>query len=322
MVRTIVLHFCGTVGPRASFRLIAATEKVVKLTKLLVASALIVSSTGGAIGTVMLVAAPPAAVEVSPKAGMGQIRIAYVLPNTPAHRTLYDFLKENRALEELQQLLSPYRLPRTLTIRMEECGEDNAWYEDDAVTVCYEYMDHIWANAPKVTTEAGVAPIDAVLGPLYDVMLHEVAHALFDLLEIPVLGREEDAADQISAYLMLQFGQAEARRLILGTAYAYKSDFNESTPMASSEFSDEHGTPTQRFYNLLCVAYGADRELFADIVEKEYLPKERAEGCEDEYDELVFAFEKLISPHIDQTAAERVVKPLLPDVRATLPHRP
>jgi hypothetical protein len=85
---------------------------------------------------------------------MGQVRIAYLPPNTPTHQALYDFLKENRALEELQKLLNPYRLPRTLTIRMEECGgEDNAWYEDDAVTVCYEYMDHIWANAP-------------VLGPL------------------------------------------------------------------------------------------------------------------------------------------------------------
>ena len=33
-------------------------------------------------------------------------------------------------------------------------------------------------------------------------------------------------------------------------------------------FADEHGTPAQRLYNLLCVAYGSDKELFADVVEK------------------------------------------------------
>jgi len=29
----------------------------------------------------------------------------------------------------------------------------------------------------------------------FDLFLHELGHAVFDLLKIPVLGREEDAAD-------------------------------------------------------------------------------------------------------------------------------
>jgi hypothetical protein len=59
------------------------------------------------------------------------------------------------------------------------------------------------------------------------------------------------------------------------------------------------------------------------MVEKGYLPKERAENCEDEYQQVVFAFEKLIAPHIDQAAAQRIVKQkLLPDMNARLPHRP
>ncbi len=269
----------------------------------------------------LLMAAPTAA--QSPT-DAGRVRIAYSAPKNPAHQPLHALLKEHRALEKLQQLLTPFRLPRTLTVRMKGCdGESNAWYVDDAVTVCYEYMDEIWSNAPKSTTSAGVAPIDAVLGPLYDVILHETAHALFDILKVPVFGKEEDAADQVAAYLMLQFGEGEARRLILGTAYAYNSDFQTPAPVASTDFSDEHGTPIQRFYNLLCIAYGANADLFADTVQKGYLPKARAEGCEDEYQQVVFAFEKLIGPHVDQTAVKKVVRQkLLPDVNARLPHRP
>ena len=54
------------------------------------------------------------------------------------------------------------------------------------------------------------------------------------------------------------------------------------------------------------MAYGADPKLFADFVEKEYLPKERAEGCADEYEQVAFAMKKLIQPYIDQTRAKRV----------------
>jgi hypothetical protein len=54
------------------------------------------------------------------------------------------------------------------------------------------------------------------------------------------------------------------------------------------------------------MAYGADSKLFADVVEKQYLPRERAEGCADEYDQVIRALNKLIGPYIDQTRAERV----------------
>ena len=42
------------------------------------------------------------------------------------------------------------------------------------------------------------------------------------------------------------------------------------------------------------MAYGADSKLFADLVEKGYLPKERAEGCDGEYEQVARAMTKLI----------------------------
>ena len=66
------------------------------------------------------------------------------------------------------------RLPRTLRLKVEGCdGESNAWYEDDAITVCYEYIDDILRNAPQETTPAGVTRADAIVGPTLEVFLHE-----------------------------------------------------------------------------------------------------------------------------------------------------
>jgi hypothetical protein len=239
-----------------------------------------------------------------------RIVIEYVEPTNSAHKPLFDLLKENHALERVKELLTPVRWPRPLRLELKGCdGESNAWYADAVVTVCYEYLDDMWRSANSRRRPSAIAREEAFMGPFVDVFLHEASHALFHLLEIPLLGREEDAADQIAAYHMLQFPKETKRRLILGSAYAYASELRVRRARdlyrprlevgRHVTFADEHGTPAQRLYNLLCIAYGSDKELFADVVEKGYLPIERADWCEDEYRQIDFAYRKLIAPHVD-----------------------
>jgi hypothetical protein len=254
-----------------------------------------------------------------------RVSVSYVPPKDPAHQPIYEQLKQLRFLEKLQQLLTPFRLPRALLVKVEGCdGDANAFYEYSVITVCYEYIDQLWKTMPAEATATGVTPIDAIVGPLFDTCLHEFGHALFDLLRVPVLGREEDAADQVSAYLMLHLGKAEARRLIEGVAYAYKTEAEADTaPLTMTRFADVHGTPAQRFYNVLCIAYGADAQLFGDIVQKGYLPKERAEDCQGEYQQVADACDKLIGPHVDRSWAKKVFdKSWLPDATMRVPRRP
>ena len=203
------------------------------------------------------------------------IDIQYVEPQSAEHRQVLQLVKEGRTLEKIQALLSPIRLPRRLLMKTQGCdGVSNAWYDGEAVTVCYEYLDEVWKNVPEQTTPAGVTPIDALIGPVVDVFLHEAGHAVFDILKVPLFGREEDAADQFSVYIMLKMEKDEARRLILGNAYQYKGDLQSPTvSLPLKKFADEHGTPSQRFYNVLCLAYGANKVFFADFVSKGFLPR-------------------------------------------------
>jgi hypothetical protein len=256
------------------------------------------------------------------RARPNRIDIKYVEPKSPDHQPVFKLLKESRTLEKVREILSPLRLPRRLLLQTAGCdGVSNAWYDGESVTVCYEYIDDIWKNAPDKTTPTGIAPVDTLIGPVADVFFHEAGHAVFDILQVPRLGREEDAADQFSTYLMLRFEKADARRLILGSAYQYKGDLAAPTvTMPRQKFADEHGTPVQRFYNLLCMAYGADPKLFADVVTKDFLPKDRAEGCEDEYNQVDFAMTKLIGPSIDWRLARKLHRQWLPPV-TTKPKR-
>ena len=73
-----------------------------------------------------------------------QIRVEYALPKNPAHQSIYDRLKQARALERIQTLLSPLRLPRPLLLKVAgRDGESNAWYDEGFVTVRYEFLADI-----------------------------------------------------------------------------------------------------------------------------------------------------------------------------------
>ena len=237
-----------------------------------------------------------------------RIKIRYVTPKDAAYQQVYLDMKRRGTLEKLKVFLSPLILPRTLRIRLAECdGEADAYYDSASITICYELIAEVWENMPEETTPSGIEPIDTLVGPLFEIMLHEVAHALFDLLELPVLGREEDAADQVAAYMLLRLGDEAARRLILGTARAYYVEELKTGDCRSLEqYSGEHSTPAQRAFNLLCIAYGANKKLFSDFVDKGFLPKERAQWCFEEYEQVEDAFETLIRPHIDQELADRI----------------
>ena len=227
---------------------------------------------------------------------------------------LYKLLKQRQALEKIRDLLSPLRCRIGCCWRPWTAGLSQRLLQYRKASPSATSSSTIsWKNAPESTTPAGIAPIDTLIGPLLDVFLHEAGHAVFAMLQIPVFGREEDAADQFSTYIMLKFDKDEARRLILGSAYQYKGDLSSPTVTIEQQtFADEHGTSAQRFYNLMCMVYGADPKLFGDVVEKGFLPEERAVICKREYAQLAHAFETLIGPHIDKTLARKLHKRWLP----------
>ena len=278
-----------------------------------------------AFGVVAALAAGAAhAADDPPELKANRIEVRYVEPKTADLQPVFKLLTERKALEKIRDLLAPIRLPRTLILQTMSCdGAVNAWYQDGKVTVCYELADDIWRNAAREKTPAGIAPLDTMIGPFVSVMLHESGHAFFDLLKVPVLGGEETAADEFASYFLLQFEDDETRRLVAGSAYQYREDvLSPTVTTALKQFSDEHGTPAQRFYNLLCMAYGADQKLFADVVTAGYLPKARADRCPAEYARVANAIAALIGPHVDLALAAQQPRRWLAPADTQVPHSP
>ena len=237
------------------------------------------------------------------------ISFEYVPPESPQLQGVYQRVKARQVLEEYQHFLAPIRLPHPLKLRAAQCGVVNAAYSlsDRSLTICYELVDWLEKEAPQtVTTDGFITRQAAITGGLIGVMLHETGHMLFDMFDVPVFGREEDAADETASFFALQFNKEVELTLIRGIVYqwAVQKDPAASAPM--SVYSDEHGTASQRMYNSLCLAYGGDPQTFQGFVDKGYLPKNRAASCAPEFALVKYAFETTIFPFVDADLMARV----------------
>jgi len=263
----------------------------------------------------------------------GSIHISYEPVKNPELQPIYDRARERQALEMVKFLLSPFQLPVDLNIKMLSCdGVANAWFDRDGknrtIRICYELLKEIMDKLPKETTAEGIEPQDAMVGQFLFAVLHETGHAMYDIFNVPVLGHQEDAADQFATWIMLQFGGERAHRVIRGAAYSYagyvkalKADPKVTLPLAA--FSSDHGQPEERFFNLACIAYGYDPQIFTKVVDLKLLPESRAKKCKFEYEDLTDAMHQLIGPHVDKGLAKKVLaNPWVTDNLPSTPSSP
>jgi hypothetical protein len=237
------------------------------------------------------------------------VEFTYIPPEAPELKSVYERLKERQVLEELRHFLAPLRLPHLLHIRTAQCNQANAFYNprDRSITLCYELVEKIREQAPETASPDGfVTRQAAIIGGVIGVVLHESGHMIFDMFDVPIFGREEDAADATASFLALQFNKDVARTVIKGFVYQWAAEKDPPASAPMTAFADEHGTASQRMYNTLCLAYGGDPQTFQEFVDRGWLPKTRAEGCAREFEVVKFAFETTIFPFIDANLMARV----------------
>src|SRR5262249_42147636 len=150
-------------------------------------------------------------------------------------------MRDHQILERAGEILKVIRLPRTLTLKAESCGEPNAWYDPDTdvVTFCYELVREMAQRAGSAD-HMRLTREQAIVGPFAFIVFHETAHAIFALLKVPILGREEDAADQAATYTVLRVGDDFAERMLRAAAFMYDQDAR-SRKVGEDDFADVHG---------------------------------------------------------------------------------
>ena len=104
-----------------------------------------------------------------------------------------------------------------------------------------------------------------VLGNTYHILLHEIGHLLIDQLTLPVLGQEEDAADNFATLTLIEWDSDEADQALADTAFGWLVRHDESSIFAEGDFFAEHDLDAQRAYRIVCHLVGTDADAYGDL---------------------------------------------------------
>jgi hypothetical protein len=160
----------------------------------------------------------------------------------------------------------------------------------------------------KMSSQAKRQLVEFVVGNTLFVMAHEMGHALIYEMNMPVLGREEDAADSFAVVAALRMGSAFSERVLIEAAKGWvlssKRDKKEGAALA---FYDEHGLDLQRSYNVVCMMVGSDAEKFKTLAADTKLPEERQTSCVRDYKTTAWSWEQMLKPHLRSADQPKVV---------------
>lgn len=242
----------------------------------------------------------------------GKVTVEYEVPKTASHKEAYRILKSSKVFDALARAITKrFKLPEDLKVVFTECDEENAFYspQDHSISMCYELIDkyRLAYTDDKATPEdVRRETINAALFTFY----HELGHAMVDLLELSATGREEDVVDEFAVIMLLQAGDEEGMEAVYAAINQFAMDAEETkedyAKIDDLPFWDVHSLDQQRFYDLLCLLYGSDPKYFADLVKDGDLPKDRADGCPDEFERKAAVWDKLLAPHLRGATSSRM----------------
>jgi Putative metallopeptidase len=265
----------------------------------------------------------------------------------PRYLGMYERVKTRKVLEEFAEFMSPLRLEHDLKLQFDDddggsvyglCqnpdASPNSYYDPDKylVHICYNWLSMLENEAsvrfyndprefvfwtarvvggetrpPTPGLMPGFTRGEVIVGGTVSNILHEMGHAIRHNLDLPRLGREEDTADQIAGFLMLQFGKEVAMPSIKGTINVWHHLNARRKGKVTYEYEgDVHSLSLQRGLNFLCLAYGSPHSADFKQLADQWLADERKESCMSEYATVRRAFDLTIMPHVDRVKLEKV----------------
>jgi hypothetical protein len=149
--------------------------------------------------------------------------------------------------------------------------------------------------SPKYRQQAA----EFVSGNMLFVLLHEIAHAAVTEMGLPVLGREEDAADSFAAARLIKFGSAFSDQVVAAAAKGwFLADRRDQQEGDVVPYYDEHGLNQVRAYLIVCYLVGSDKDKFKELARETKLPEDRQDSCAGEYRKASNSWDLVLKPHL------------------------
>jgi hypothetical protein len=168
-------------------------------------------------------------------------------------------------------------------------------------------------TVPVLAQDASPEGIDEALAYAWSnsmyTMYHEVGHMFVDQFAIPVLSKEEDAADNLATLMVLEDYTENGDRILEDAAYGWSLSAAWSSEMGDADFYDTHSLDQQRAFAMVCLLVGSDKATFGEVATDWGLDDERQDSCAWDYDQARVSWEEVLEPHLVDVEAE--IEPMI-----------
>lgn len=215
------------------------------------------------------------------------VQPSQVLPNA---QQIVQSLQFDQLIKRINQSIVLPR--RNIPVTFKDCGFVNAFFDrkNGAITMCYEMLRTISAafDGMQMTQQQRAQAFAAVT---YFIFLHELGHAVIFELQLPVTGKEEDAADQFATSIFLADNAGQLA--IYGAQFFYLL----GQQAKAKDFFDEHSFGEQRFANVLCWVIGSNPQQYQNAIDAQVYQRLARRGCQAESTQIRKAWTQLLAPY-------------------------
>ncbi len=127
------------------------------------------------------------------------------------------------------------------------------------------------------------------------VLYHEVAHLLIDQLKLPVLGLEEDAADNFATWVLIGQKTPHANQTLEHSVKGWVlSGEAYGSGQYEEDYYDGYSLDRERAMQILCLMVGSDGAAFRAMANQYAIPRGRQDTCRWDYDLIDRSYSALL----------------------------
>jgi len=237
-----------------------------------------------------------------PGAQAGAFRVLEETPRDPIAAALRQHPQVDQDLRVWTAIVTEFfLLPTDVTVTLAPCGRIDAFYSpaQRQIRLCEELLTY-YARVLAPPGPRPAAPAPVVRDATLFTFLHLVGHALLEVLDLPVTGPREEAADAIGAVFLVA-GSAEDERTVLAGSAALFQRSRTPEPPQEVPWWALHPWTDQRLAHLRCLLAGSH-------------PPQQAPGLDDApalpCREAWQWWQTFLAPYLRLSAASGAVPPL------------
>ena len=214
-------------------------------------------------------------------------------PDHAKYQPFVDALAKHNTIHSVGWLTSVLIDLRRVNVPVvvQECGAENAFYipSKGKILICYEFMAliHRLAGSPPRVDD------DDVNYMLAFTTLHEIGHALIDLMNVRLTPRdEEERADQFAFLVLTNYNDAELARKVIHAPASFFLHLDDIEDHDNDD-TEEHGRSLHRTTNAICLLWGRQH----DPVLADRMAGGRGERCDAYTSEVLATWNGWLRPY-------------------------